>query len=109
MAQSYATRHPGQPDKMILISTAAKMDFRAELQKITCPVLVLAGGTDPIALIRFSKDIVRHLPEGLATFMRFATCRHGGIGDQPQDMFRAIRRFLQGDPATSLDVQGGAP
>lgn len=87
-----------------------RMDFRADLRKITCPVLVLAGERDPITPIQFSEEIVHHLPDGHVTFQRFADCGHGVTGDCPEAAFRAIRRFITVDHAgkTMLDARADA-
>jgi len=172
VAQSYATRHPGHPAKLILASTAArfefaamfaeferlggpqaraaaeaywlnptlegrvryletchplyrrrpapdkdadkraivnheaslrfagprneqgKMDFRADLARIRCPVLILAGDRDPITPITFSETIAACLPPHLVRFERFPGCGHGVHGDEPERAFAIIREFI---------------
>ena len=74
------------------------MDFRADLGKITCPVLVMAGERDPITPIQFSEEIVRHLTGAKVIFERFADCGHGVTGDCPDAAFQLIRRFIGDEP-----------
>lgn len=171
VAQSYATRHPEHPGKLVLTSTAAKadwpavfdaferiggpqardlarnywltptpegriayrekchplyytrpandadsveraivhdpvnlhfvqhgfnqMDFRADLAKVACPTLVMAGDSDPITPIAFSDTIVAHLPPALVQFERFADCGHGIVRDAPGRHFEVLRTFMQ--------------
>ena len=42
-----------------------RMDFRAELSRIKCPVLVLAGDTDPIVPISLTETMAACLPPHL--------------------------------------------
>lgn len=72
-----------------------RMDFRAALRRIRCPVLVMAGELDPITPIAFSEEIVRHLPAGLIRFERFAGCGHGIADDDPGLYYQVIRDFIR--------------
>jgi proline iminopeptidase len=178
VAQSYATRHPDHPAKLILVSTAArvdfptvfaeferlggplarevaeahltnptaesrvkyfqvclplyrqrpadpdaakravadhavalhfngvhneqgKMDFRADLSRVRCPVLVLAGERDPIMPVAFSETIAGCLPPHLVRFERFANCGHGVFQDDPARAFAVLRDFIQRPAETS--------
>ena len=174
VAQSYATRHPGHPAKLVLHSTAAKMvyaevfaaferaggkaardvaesywleptmerrlayldkcfpyyntrarrdpdvlsrailrhevglafngprneqgrmDFRADLKRIECPVLVLAGDMDPIIPISLTETMAACLPPHLVRFERFANCGHGVHQDDPERAFAVLREFILG-------------
>jgi len=71
-----------------------RMDFRADLQRIRCPVLVLAGDRDPVTPIPFSETIAACLPRHLARFERFAGCGHGLHGEDPERFFGLLRRFI---------------
>ncbi|MEL6234492.1 MAG: alpha/beta hydrolase [Pseudomonadota bacterium] len=73
-----------------------RMDFRAALARVTCPVLVMAGEEDPVTPVAFSHEIVAHLTNAPVTFERFADCGHGVLGDQPEAARLAITRFLGG-------------
>jgi proline iminopeptidase len=174
VAQSYATRHPGHPAKLILASTAAKivyedvfaafervggkaardvaepywleptlerrlaylekcfplyntrpandpdalkrailrhdvglafngphneqgrMDFRADLARVACPTLVLAGDKDPIVPLSLSETMAACLPQHLVRFERFENCGHGVHRDDPERAFRVLRQFILG-------------
>jgi len=72
-----------------------QMDFRAELAKVACPTLVMAGDSDPITPIAFSETIVASLPPDLVQFERFSDCGHGVVRDSPERHFTTLRRFMQ--------------
>ncbi|SFI34287.1 proline iminopeptidase [Bosea sp. OK403] len=71
-----------------------RMDFREALGRIACPVLIMAGESDPITPIAFNEEIMQHCPAGLARFERFADCGHGIVEDEPERYYRAIRDFI---------------
>ena len=70
------------------------MDFRADLARVRCPVLILSGDRDPIAPPEFSDTIAKCLPPGLARLERFENCGHGVFGDAPERAFAVIREFI---------------
>ena len=74
----------------------SRMDFRANLQRILCPVLVLAGEEDPITPIAFSETIAECLPNHLVRFERFPSCGHHVHVDDPHRAFNVIREFIVG-------------
>lgn len=74
-----------------------RMDFRAALGRIACPVLVMAGEADPITPLAFSDEIMRHLPAERVRFERFADCGHGIVDDEPERCFQVIREFILAD------------
>lgn len=69
-------------------------DFTADLSRIKCPVLVLGGEDDPTTPIKDQEDIVAALPEGIASFHRFAGCGHGAWRDKPDAVIPIIREFI---------------
>jgi pimeloyl-ACP methyl ester carboxylesterase len=71
-----------------------RMDFRAALKTIRCPVLVLAGEDDPVTPMPFSEAIVANLPPHLVRFERFAGCGHGVQADDPVRAFAVMRAFI---------------
>lgn len=71
-----------------------RMDFRAALADIRCPVLVMAGEEDPIMPIAFSEAIASSLAPGLVRFERFADCGHSLVADDPERAFALIRDFI---------------
>lgn len=76
-----------------------RMDFRAGLRDIRCPVLVLAGDLDPIMPMPLSETIAACLPPHLVRFERFAECGHGVVPDDPDRAFSILRDFIDGSDA----------
>jgi pimeloyl-ACP methyl ester carboxylesterase len=72
-----------------------KFDYRADLRRILCPTLVMAGDRDPITPMTFSETIVANLPEHLIRFERFPGCGHGPTDDDPIHAFAVIRDFIK--------------
>jgi pimeloyl-ACP methyl ester carboxylesterase len=71
-----------------------RMDFRTDLARVRCPVLVMAGDRDPIAPMAFSETIAACLPPHLVRFERFADCGHGVHIDAPERAFGLMREFI---------------
>lgn len=71
-----------------------RMDFRANLRRIECPTLVLAGEDDPITPPEFSDEIAAGLRPDLLTYLKFPDCGHGVVTDKPEDALMALRRFI---------------
>ncbi|MFK7837725.1 MAG: alpha/beta fold hydrolase [Sulfitobacter sp.] len=72
-----------------------RMDFRQDLSRITCPVLVMVGEEDPITPPEFSDEIAALLPQNSTTYLKFAECGHGIVGDKPQEALTAMRDFIR--------------
>jgi len=71
-----------------------QMDFRADLQRVGCPVLILSGDRDPMSPPEFSETIAACLPPHLVRLERFENCGHGVFGDDPERAFRVLREFI---------------
>jgi pimeloyl-ACP methyl ester carboxylesterase len=71
-----------------------RMDFRAELARVQCPVLVMAGDRDPIMPMSLTETLVSCLPPHLVRFERFENCGHGVQRDDPERAFRVLREFI---------------
>ena len=71
------------------------MDFRADLARIACPVLLMAGVDDPITPLPFAEEIARHLPSDKLRFERFAACGHGIFPDHPDRAYAMVRDMLE--------------
>jgi proline iminopeptidase len=71
-----------------------RMDYRAGLARLTCPVLVMAGEQDPITPMAFSEEIVTGLTRADVTFERFEDAGHGIVGDAPERALHLIRNFV---------------
>jgi proline iminopeptidase len=53
-----------------------RMDFRSDLARIKCPVMILAGDRDPVMPMAFSETLATSLPSHLVRFDRFSGCGH---------------------------------
>jgi len=74
------------------------MDFRADLARLQCPVLVMAGDTDPIMPMSLTETMVSSLPPHLVRFERFADGGHNLLMERPQRVLALMREFiLQGE------------
>lgn len=71
-----------------------RMDFRAALADVRCPVLVMGGEEDPMMPITFSEAIAHSLPQELVRFERFARCGHSLVADDPERALALIRDFI---------------
>lgn len=74
-----------------------RMDFRRDLAKVMCPVLMIAGTEDPITPIALSEMTARCLPPHLVRFERLENCGHTVVADDPERVFGAMRRFILGE------------
>jgi len=71
-----------------------RMDFRADLQRVKCPVLVTAGDMDPIVPMSLTDIMVEHLPRHLTRYERFQYVGHGVHRDEPERAFALMREFI---------------
>jgi proline iminopeptidase len=71
-----------------------RMDFRCDLARIRCPVLILSGDRDPVTPMSFSETIAACLPPHLVRIERFPGCGHGVHVDDPARAFQVIRDFI---------------
>ena len=69
------------------------MDRLADLAKVRCPTLVLAGDLDPITPTACSRAIAAALPQDLVTLEVFAAAGHGVHRDEPQRAEALLRQF----------------
>jgi proline iminopeptidase len=70
------------------------MDFIADLAKVACPTLVLAGGLDPITPVACSRAIFEALPAGVGRLDVFEGAGHGVQRDEPDRAETVLRQFL---------------
>lgn len=71
-----------------------KMDFRDELHRIDCPVLLMVGQEDPITPPEFSDEIAKRLDDSQLTYRRYQDCGHGVVADKPGEALSAMRDFI---------------
>lgn len=72
----------------------SRMDFRAALSLVTCPVLLMVGEDDPVTPPVCSEAIAAALTQSTLRFERYGDCGHGVVGDQPERSFAALRSFI---------------
>jgi proline-specific peptidase len=76
-----------------------RMDFRADLSRVACPVLVLGGIEDPITPPHLARELAGSIAPGLADLHLFERTGHGAFRDDPEPVFDVIRRFIGRLPA----------
>ncbi len=69
-------------------------DYLADLVRIKCPTLVLAGEDDPITPPIYSEQMAAAISSNLVRFERFANAGHGIIADAPERYFAVLREFI---------------
>ena len=70
------------------------LDLREDLAGAARPVLVLAGGLDPVCPPVAAAEIVAALPQDLVSYELFEGAGHGVFRDQPDRAFDRIRSFI---------------
>jgi pimeloyl-ACP methyl ester carboxylesterase len=73
-----------------------RMDFCADLARVRCPTLVLAGDRDPVTPLADAEEIVASLPGHLARYEVVPGAGHGPHRDRPAEVERLIRAFIAG-------------
>lgn len=73
------------------------MDLRADLSRIRCPVLLMAGEADPMTPPEDSQEIAAALG-GPPTVVRIPGAAHTVLRDQPEAAHQALRDFLRSLP-----------
>ena len=71
-------------------------DLRGSLDRIACPVLVLAGEDDPICPASGSRAIAAGIGPERCTLRVVPDCGHGVWRDRPEVGFEAMRAFVAG-------------
>lgn len=74
-----------------------RMDFRADLARVRCPTLVLAGDRDPVTPLADAEEIAAHLPPGLMRYEVVRGAGHGPHRDRPEATEAILRSFIAGD------------
>lgn len=78
-----------------------RFDFRDALAKLRCPVLLMAGEHDPIAPMALAEATASAIPADLLRFERLSGCGHDIHGDDPEQVFAAIREFITTEHTSS--------
>jgi pimeloyl-ACP methyl ester carboxylesterase len=69
-------------------------DLRADLHRITCPVLLMGGLLDPMLPIENQRDIAASLSPDLLSYAEFDNCGHGLVADAPERALKLMREFI---------------
>ncbi|MDJ0821152.1 MAG: alpha/beta hydrolase [Paracoccaceae bacterium] len=72
-----------------------RMDFREDLRRIPCPVLLMAGEDDPITPPDFSAAIAARLSHKQLSYHLFQDCGHGVTPDKPEEALALLRAFIE--------------
>lgn len=70
------------------------MDLLPGLAPVCCPVLVLAGDTDPVTPLEDAQDIAAAVPPPWGRLVTIEDAGHGTWRDQPEAALRVIREFV---------------
>lgn len=73
-----------------------RMDFRAALARVSCPVLVLSGRLDPVMPWPFADTIAASLTAAPVTAHCFEEAGHMPDIDVPEAFFALLRDFIRG-------------
>ncbi len=87
-----------QVTRHFVLGEMRTMDSRADLGRIACPTLILAGGYDPITPVVCSEEIMAGLAPGVGAMRVFPDAGHGVHRDDPAGAERALREFLAQPP-----------
>ena len=70
------------------------MDLRPGLANVRCPVLVMAGGRDPVTPLADAEDIAAAIPAPWGRLVTFPDAGHGTWRDDPVPAMAALREFI---------------
>jgi pimeloyl-ACP methyl ester carboxylesterase len=86
------------------------------LDRVTSPVLILAGEDDPVCPLPVVTELASKLPAGTTSLVRLPGARHAIFRDRPDLAFPAIEEFIRriitaraGEPITTSATTGGSP
>jgi proline iminopeptidase len=74
---------------------APNFDPWSVLDRITCPVLILAGEDDPLCPIPIVEELASQLPAGTTRLIRLPEARHTIFRDRPDVAFPAVEDFIR--------------
>ena len=72
----------------------ATMDLRPDLERVSCPTLVLVGEHDPLNPPVLASEIAEAIPDGRARIEVVPGAAHRVFQDNPQHVSHSIREFL---------------
>lgn len=66
------------------------LDYRTDLAKLRCPVLLMSGEHDPIMPIALAEETTAAIPAHLLRFERLDGCAHDIHGDDPERVSKRV-------------------
>ena len=87
-----------QVTRHFILGEMRTMDARADVGRIACPTLILAGGYDPITPPVCSREIHAALAPAVGELHVFPDAGHGVHRDDPAGAERVLRQFLSRSP-----------
>jgi pimeloyl-ACP methyl ester carboxylesterase len=73
-----------------------RFDVMGRLDEMTCPTLVICGGEDRLTPPKYAAYLRDHIPN--AQFVLVEGAGHMVMVERPEEVTRAIQRFLEGTP-----------
>ena len=92
VAMAYAIAHPERLAGLVLVGAVGVADNRADLGRITVPVLVVWGSEDRVAPLADSDTLLTELPQARREILDGAP--HPCYLDQPERWHEVLRAFL---------------
>jgi abhydrolase domain-containing protein 14 len=92
VAMEYAIAHPERLAGLVLVGAVGVADNRADLGRITVPVLVVWGSEDQVAPLADSDTLLAELPQARREIL--AGAPHPCYLDQPERWHEVLRAFL---------------
>ena len=76
-----------------LVDAFRQLDITAELERITCPTLVLVGAKDALKPPRYSRLIANRIPD--AEYLLIPGAGHAVVLERPEEVNAAVLGFLE--------------
>lgn len=102
----FYTRGPGRPELLARVTQRPavaehfyggeilRFDFTQHLNRIHCPVLLLAGELDPIVTIQDAEELAAALPPDRLRFVRFPDGGHQLAVEHSETVLALVREFV---------------
>lgn len=89
----------GKKQFIQLSKSMMKLDYSAELNKISCPVLVICGEKDS-ANMKAARELSERVPQ--AEFCIIENAGHAVNADAPEQLAKVLDGFMAGTAAVSI-------
>jgi proline iminopeptidase len=73
---------------------ARTFDYRSDLVRVSAPVLILGGDSDPVISANAVRELADSFSPGVSELHIFETCGHGPVRDQPSSALAILRDFI---------------